>query len=91
MFLHETSEIEREVELQKIDIITVKVDSLNKARTFLEKCLLLNGKARLIQGETNIPNTSKLGILSLCDGNIFNIKFIDTPDDEIAKFNEYKA
>lgn len=77
--------------MYKVDCIQVKINTLKKELALMNKLLNLNGKARLIRDETNIPNTSKLGILSLCDGKPFTIKFIDTADSEIEKFKDFEC
>lgn len=57
---------------------------------FLDYCSSLHGSARLIQGETNVPNTSRLGVLSILETGDFNMVFYNCSDDEIAQFKKFE-
>jgi hypothetical protein len=73
-----------------VKVITVSVIRTYDIQEFINIGSTLSGSARLVRGETNIPITSKLGIISLCDGQPFNVVFTNCSDAEISQFEKFQ-
>lgn len=77
--------------MSKTKILTVNVRLASDVGEFADLCTNVNGKIMLVQGDTRIPSTSRLGVISLCDGTPFNMVFTNCSDDEIAKFKKFEC
>lgn len=74
----------------RVDVLTVRVVLTPDIQDFISYGSSLSGTARLVQGKTNIPIESRLGVMSLCDGKPFNIVFTNCSNTEIEKFKRFE-
>lgn len=72
-------------------VLTVQLLLVTDVQDFIELAMSLCGKARLIQGETNVSINSRLGVMSLAySKEPFNIVFTDCSDNEIDRFKRFE-
>jgi hypothetical protein len=72
-------------------VLTVQLLLVTDVQDFIELSASLCGKARLIQGETNVSINSRLGVMSLAySKEPFNIVFTECSDNEIDRFKRFE-
>lgn len=77
--------------MNETKVITVNVRLASDVGEFSELCSTTNGKIMLVRDDTRIPASSKLGVISICDGKPFNMVFTDCSDEEILKFKRFEC
>lgn len=73
------------------NIINVKLSTKTELKEFMECVVKLSGRARAVQGDTNVDARSTLGIASIMESGPFEVRFIECNPDEINNFNKWKV